>query len=1578
MENLDNKGYTITTHFATKHLLLSSSKILPAITSAQSEINAREAKLHNTGRISVPFERIQAQQMIQAFQARGEDYKANLPDTRDKMIEYLENEDNLLLSEKPDAWKAYWAKNAACRGESSDGEGAEFARKIHAGEKKYREERAKMWVLLKKEKGLSEPEVEKCMEMWEDENKEPGKFDRMYGGVGSSYRKFEFGAVQAGAEYESDEEETTELGLTPEAVAAQAAKKAQPQVGAKASSKKQAQKNPFMTDDTSNDTPAILDPEQLEEAANGTEIEDVMAAVEDLQVDLFAQHEAVAINYKGKSKEQIDRIHEENEISQLQQLALRLTKENSEIAAENNKLKTKQLNALINEPQINSEMQALKKWITGLAYESLGSLLRDLQDEKIVAEMLEPEDEDADIIIPDEFHFNIYVVIICKKINAMLTWLKCGWKSVYHQALKMLAGVKPHNALVEAHKMICTGLGGTYELSDTTFKGLWAATELAAKLEYRLNNLELQPYDLESEQNVEMFEMIQRFLMARIEDYRQENDEILSDISKEIEEDDGTRDIEFDRIIDGDLRAVLEYDPQRWMSEETLEFYGETLVQARNLYHKFAIARDIPVRGTNEWRDRIVSELPQNDSAALSTIVLELEGHSVGLFEIIHYLVLLQAREDLSGTIKYVMDKLSAKLMLEAFAEAKRRITSKSNKTQNGKDIADTLLREALHRICRETGLPKVFNFRFVDINPEEHEDPVLLLVGEMIKMSKPKTKADPLQIALQKQMVETKFLAALNTSEWGQNFKISDFKVYDPNGFHEHVRQELESLDEINRDIEVELEEVYGGESSNRKEPKHTPSQWVSFPGRQNEDLEDYGVPNPLTLGGRDFFETEAGQTMKDAFEEENRQFEEAMQSNEMLKETPGGTIPFELTRKISRRYAKILREYERTMPRIPLFPLSENIDAHTLGNKYYDPPPKPVGDVDRLQWRRLEEDEIDDAPVTAESRAAQETLNEAIKAAIENKTVVDINSIAGTNLAAGLQGLGKSVFSQAPRVQGKDSAAAMPEINVADLREEELEPSSLDPDFKGGLQSMGLFTAGPAGYKVNGNTMIVKLPGRSGSQHTFLVDIKNNMNTSERIESFKGYLESLYHFIEDIDIDDGDMTGAIRVESVENMEKILRQPRPLPKIPVDTKGKSMVISEPGPLEDLKVDIKGKGKAIDLAESGQSSLPQRPKVKFVEPESEPTPSPKPKIDIKGKSKAIDNDEGSSFRAVFQDVDERADIDPSSSYHATVEEDDDEEDYAGLTAALAESLGSTSHQVTAEDDDEEEDYPGLTAAIAQSREDINKRVGRDSEAGPSGTGPSDAGPSTALGVKPASVKAAETSDSPPIVEVPEHLVADISAILAEWKEQIEDEQALLKEKKVMYKGREHMIYDARPCNPKIEDQEGKVDRETYALHEKLEKKNFAIFKGKIVPGQASKEDIEHVKKYGNMKTNEAANLLIALSAGSVALATDFAKFARDQVGMYVEMRALVQKAYKVGPFKVDAELMRWGTRLLEFRANELEVRSRSSARTASEMAATARRGYRNSAVDVPKAPKEPKKQSNKSLKIAAQRAKRGN
>lgn len=107
------------------------------------------------------------------------------------------------------------------------------------------------------------------------------------------------------------------------------------------------------------------------------------------------------------------------------------------------------------------------------------------------------------------------------------------------------------------------------------------------------------------------------------------------------------------------------------------------------------------------------------------------------------------------------------------------------------------------------------------------------------------------------------------------------------------------------------------------------------------------------------------------------------------------------------------------------------------------------------------------------------------------------------------------------------------------------------------------------------------------------------------------------------------------------------------------------------------------------------------------------------------------------------------------------------------------------------------------------------------------------------------------------------------------------------------------------------------------------------------------------------------------------MAADFAKFAHDEVSLYIEMRGLIQSAYyKPGPFKWDAELMRWGTRLLEFRVKELEIRN-SIQRTAVQSAVSARRGY-TVIEEVPAAPKPPKKQSNKSLKIAAKRAARGN
>ncbi|KUJ16028.1 uncharacterized protein LY89DRAFT_735172 [Mollisia scopiformis] len=180
-------GYPVRPGYASSILAENGNKIVPAIACIKKEIDFREKTLHETGRVSVPYERIAAYQVIEMYRARGEDTAGKFIDTRDAIIEALEYEEAALLSTEPNSWKKLFGLKSKSKTARKDGE--DYAKSVHEGEKEYREARAKHWKIIKQDKDLSEAEIEKCMEAWEDENAKPGMHSRLTGGVGSCYRR---------------------------------------------------------------------------------------------------------------------------------------------------------------------------------------------------------------------------------------------------------------------------------------------------------------------------------------------------------------------------------------------------------------------------------------------------------------------------------------------------------------------------------------------------------------------------------------------------------------------------------------------------------------------------------------------------------------------------------------------------------------------------------------------------------------------------------------------------------------------------------------------------------------------------------------------------------------------------------------------------------------------------------------------------------------------------------------------------------------------------------------------------------------------------------------------------------------------------------------------------------------------------------------------------------------------------------------------------------------------------------------------------------------------------------------------
>ncbi|KAE8453848.1 hypothetical protein EG329_007624 [Mollisiaceae sp. DMI_Dod_QoI] len=1520
MKKCEADQYPVSVAFASHHLLANDSKLVPALLHIKAEIDTRERRLHNTGRLSVPYERVAHYQLMESLTYFGEEVGTRMPTTRDEILRSFEDEEKMLLSTDKNAAKKLFGLSSNSKAAKKEGE--EYARALHSGEKKYREARAKHWVEIKKDKTLSDMEVELCMQEWENQHSAAGSFGRPSSGVGCAYRRVHTrpvpmvpGAVGGGPEITklsitplpdgNTLVEIQETGISPEQIAAgdlarkhleqqamvkdkavksatststvqqpsvqqpsakqpsvqpssgdlfQLMYSAEPSIGkhfppipmlqnyhaVRQRSDQQLAMKPESSALTS--IPQTVEEVQSFLAQNEVNEHNIRERAKEVHGQIMNEYNRVSINRDRFSKEKVQDWHNKFTIVKLRELAKKLTKENNELRHKNANLRAEQVEKLLDD---ETEHEYEEDVLDELMEMDLGDLLTWFHDDEYVDELSNIQAENGEPVTDAygrELTMKIHVMVLCIKMQCMLASMSDRDLGVYSAAKEELAGLAPYGVFKNACGRIIENFGGKENISDTALMGLRVALAMSILLESRLRFMAEQPYIPEPGEATAVYNQLQSMLQVRIQVHREELDALLDEYDKNPEA--ATRNgdpelaWELDQNFTNDISSHFNgRRPRRYMTDETLNYYDETRGLAKMLSMKATPRLEGPQPGTTAFRQRVVNELPPNDDASYTSIESQVKEHSTTLYEIGTYAVLLNERVDLPETNAYIVDRLSAKLMEDAYLEASDRFAKDSVETHDPHVIAQELLRDTIAEICKEIGLKKILAFKFTNIAPEEEEtDNVVAMTKLSVRnISKGKATADNLKKALLIHKVDNKILTGPATQTWGVKFKLTHFDFLTREEYNGQIafRNETHELSKLGeegkktlkerfqslnrqkqlREEEEKLDKIqkassYGSPESLSKDSASSSSlpDSVSNVTDLDKPLPPIPVPRslpPLPLTAvKNPIEQEQAETLEQQWKDEN----------EMLKSLPSDAVA------IGFSSATAFDDDDSSwLPRIPLIPLGDAIDAEALGKKYFYARAHPEvakGDIyipidmgNQMVRRGTDDDECEPGlqetmePATATSNInasladsvpaidvnAQEMLNDAIKKAIKTKTAVDLQipkSVGSQDILSGLQGFGKAVVSQ--------------------------------------------------------------------------------------------------------------------------------------NLPVTTE----VVQPPA-------NAKNTGKAAEIAEVGPSSLPQT------------------KIDSKGKSRAVDD----------EDINEV----PKYMYrNATVEDaEDDVEEDAELQEAIAQSLARMKIDIN-----DSQAGPSRRSDSMVEVEDV-KGKGKSDEEKDQITVDDDA----VTGFKPAPI-----SDDPPTVPLPD----EVKKILLQWNNQLQGEKTKLTDAKTIYAGREYMIYDARPCNPAIKDSEGNVDRETYQLHQKLDEMNWTMFKGDVFMDEVSREDINHVKMVGGVKTMAWARTLVALCAGSAALAVEFHQMAYEEVRMYIEKRGLVQDSYKnPGPLKGDAELLRWGTRLLECRlANEIEraTRIRGEAQYRELQMDAANQGYHELPPDVPK---EPKKQSNKSKKIAAQRAKNG-
>ncbi|KAL5322080.1 hypothetical protein ACEPPN_010049 [Leptodophora sp. 'Broadleaf-Isolate-01'] len=213
MDKSEEQGYKVSEEYASQMLQKNKYLIVPAIKDIKVDIDSREYALHATGRININFERATLNAYACHHNCKynhvteAECKETEFPRCRDGFIGALEREDQHLADTLKLGWSSFYGRVIlAARYKTKEQREAAF--KVYCDEARWRVDRAMFWEECKRvEQGLTEDELEVCMERWED-GRRPSLDD---GGVGGEKA---FGRCPWGSDSDANGPSTATQGET--------------------------------------------------------------------------------------------------------------------------------------------------------------------------------------------------------------------------------------------------------------------------------------------------------------------------------------------------------------------------------------------------------------------------------------------------------------------------------------------------------------------------------------------------------------------------------------------------------------------------------------------------------------------------------------------------------------------------------------------------------------------------------------------------------------------------------------------------------------------------------------------------------------------------------------------------------------------------------------------------------------------------------------------------------------------------------------------------------------------------------------------------------------------------------------------------------------------------------------------------------------------------------------------------------------------------------------------------------------------------------------------------------------------
>ncbi|KAL2071846.1 hypothetical protein VTL71DRAFT_13081 [Oculimacula yallundae] len=216
MDKSEKDGFLVSFEYATKMLQKNQYKLVPALKAIKDDIISRETKLHNTGRVNIPYEhatmdaclytkaspgscaRHQASKSTDPVSSSSSaplyhvpnpiHHPSLPPSTRDTMITMLESEDKNLAECLTHGWNSLYGQ-IILDNRSRTKADREYAFGVYRAEAQFRVDRQTMWDELGEE-NATEEEREECMRDWEEENRPPSFVGGGMGDAGEVKRAF--------------------------------------------------------------------------------------------------------------------------------------------------------------------------------------------------------------------------------------------------------------------------------------------------------------------------------------------------------------------------------------------------------------------------------------------------------------------------------------------------------------------------------------------------------------------------------------------------------------------------------------------------------------------------------------------------------------------------------------------------------------------------------------------------------------------------------------------------------------------------------------------------------------------------------------------------------------------------------------------------------------------------------------------------------------------------------------------------------------------------------------------------------------------------------------------------------------------------------------------------------------------------------------------------------------------------------------------------------------------------------------------------------------------------------------------